>query len=65
MDGTQGRDPTKLAGALVRLTALEDPSLRFAAGSDTVAALKAKAAEVLAQADGRLELSSQLADDDE
>ena len=58
MDGRQGGDPTKLAGALVRLAALEDPPLRFAAGSDAVAALKAKAAELLAQADGHLEMSS-------
>ena len=65
MDGKQGGDPTKLAGALVRLAALEDPPLRFAAGSDAVAALKAKAAELLAQADGHLELSSHLAHDDD
>ena len=63
MDGKQGGDPTKLAGALVELAALEDPPLRFAAGSDAVAAFKAKAAELLAQADGHLQLSSQLAHD--
>ena len=64
MDGKQGGDPAKLADALVDLAALEDPPLRFAAGSDAVAAFKAKAAELLAQADAHLELSSRLAHDD-
>jgi len=65
MDGKQVGDPTKLADALVRLAALEDPPQRFAAGSDAVAALKAKAAELLAQAEAHLELSSHMAHDDD
>jgi NAD(P)-dependent dehydrogenase (short-subunit alcohol dehydrogenase family) len=64
MDGKQGGDPAKLADALVHLATLEEPPLRFAAGSDAVAALKAKAAELLAQADAHPELSSHLAHDD-
>ena len=64
MDGKQGGDPTKLADALVHLATLEEPPLRFAAGSDAVAALKAKAAELLDQADAHPELSSHLAHDD-
>jgi NAD(P)-dependent dehydrogenase (short-subunit alcohol dehydrogenase family) len=36
MDGQQGGDPAKLADALVRLAALEEPPLRFAAGAGAV-----------------------------
>ena len=65
MDGKQGGDPAKLADALVQLAALQDPPLRFAAGSDAVAALQAKASELDAQAVEHLELSSHLAHDDD
>src|SRR4051795_6594784 len=37
MDGKQGGDPAKLADALVKLAALEEPPVRFAAGADAVA----------------------------
>ena len=64
MDGKQGGDPAKLADALVRLAALEEPPLRFAAGADAVATFEQKAHELLAQADAHRALSSSLAYDD-
>ena len=35
-DGKQGGDPAKLARAVVKLVALDEPPTRFAAGSDAV-----------------------------
>jgi NAD(P)-dependent dehydrogenase (short-subunit alcohol dehydrogenase family) len=64
MDGTQGGDPAKLAGALVELAALEEPPARFAAGADAVAIFEQKADELLAQAAAHRELSTSLAHDD-
>jgi len=64
MNGRQGGDPAKLADALVQLTALENPPLRFAAGADAVGAFEQKANDLLAQADAHRELSSNLAHDD-
>lgn len=64
MDGKQGGDPAKLAAALVELAALDEPPFRFAAGADAVAAFEKKADELLTQAHGRLELSTNLAYDD-
>jgi NAD(P)-dependent dehydrogenase (short-subunit alcohol dehydrogenase family) len=64
MDGKQGGDPTKLAGALVELAALEVPPARFAAGADAVAAFEQKANQLLAQADAHRELSTSLAHHD-
>ena len=64
MDGAQGGDPAKLADALVRLAALEEPPMRFAAGADAVAAFEQKAHELLAQADAYRPLSTSLAHDD-
>ena len=61
MDGKQGGDPAKLADALVRLAALEDPPARFAAGADAVAIFEEKANELLAQADAHRQLSTGLA----
>jgi NAD(P)-dependent dehydrogenase (short-subunit alcohol dehydrogenase family) len=63
MDGKQGGDPAKLAGALVELAALDLPPLRFAAGADAVAAFEQKAHQLLAQADAHRELSTSLAHD--
>jgi NAD(P)-dependent dehydrogenase (short-subunit alcohol dehydrogenase family) len=60
MDGKQGGDPAKLAGALVRLAGLKEPPLRFAAGADAVQAFESKAAALLAQADAHRALSSSL-----
>ena len=64
MDGKQGGDPAKLAGALVQLVALEEPPARFAAGADAVGVFEAKAQTLLAQAEAHRELSSSLAHDD-
>ena len=64
MDGKQGGDPAKLAGALVQLAAQQAPPVRFAAGADAVQALEAKARLLLDQADAHRELSSSLAVED-
>jgi NAD(P)-dependent dehydrogenase (short-subunit alcohol dehydrogenase family) len=64
MDGKQGGDPAKLADALVRLAALEEPPTRFAAGADAVELFESKARTLLDQAAARRELSTSLAHDD-
>jgi NAD(P)-dependent dehydrogenase (short-subunit alcohol dehydrogenase family) len=63
MDGKQGGDPAKLAGALVDLAALDQPPARFAAGADAVQTFEAKAHALLAQADAHRALSSSLSYD--
>jgi NAD(P)-dependent dehydrogenase (short-subunit alcohol dehydrogenase family) len=64
MDGQQGGDPAKLAAALVRLAALDEPPLRFAAGADAVELFKKKAQTLLDQANAHRDLSTSLAHDD-
>ncbi len=64
MSGKQGGDPAKLADAIVRLAALEEPPARFAAGADAVQTFEAKANALLAQADAHRGLSTSLAHDD-
>jgi len=64
MDGKQGGDPAKLAHALVKLVALEDPPIRFAAGADAVQTFEAKANALLSQAQAHRGLSASLAYDD-
>ncbi len=64
MDGKQGGDPAKLADALVRLAALEEPPARFAAGADAVELFETKARTLLAQADAHRDLSTSLAHDE-
>ena len=64
MNGQQGGDPAKLAHALVQLTDSDEPPLRWAAGTDAVAAFEQKANLLLAQADAHRDLSSSLAHDD-
>jgi NAD(P)-dependent dehydrogenase (short-subunit alcohol dehydrogenase family) len=64
MDGKQGGDPAKLAAALVKLAALEEPPLRFAAGADAVELFETKAQTLLDQANAHRELSSNLDHDD-
>jgi len=64
MDGKQGGDPAKLADALVKLVALEEPPTRFAAGADAVQTFEAKANTLLTQAHSHRELSTSLAHDD-
>ena len=57
MDGKQGGDPAKLAGALVHLAGLEELPVLFAAGADAVATFEKKANEFLVQADTHRKLS--------
>jgi NAD(P)-dependent dehydrogenase (short-subunit alcohol dehydrogenase family) len=64
MDGKQGGDAAKLAAALVRLAALEQPPARFAAGSDAVETFEAKASTLVAQARAHYGLSTSLALED-
>lgn len=64
MDGKQGGDPAKLADAIVQLAGLDEPPVRFAAGSDAVQTFEAKANALLAQADAYRQLSSSLVHDD-
>ena len=63
MNGLQGGDPAKLAGALIQLAELDEPPLRFAAGADAVGVFETRAKELLARADAHRELSSSLAYD--
>ena len=65
MSGKQGGDPAKLAAAIVQLAGLDEPPVRFAAGSDAVGVFEEKARALLAQASAHRELSSSLAHDDE
>ncbi len=64
MNGQQGGDPAKLAAALVTITELESPPLRFVAGADAVAAVEQKLTEFQLQIDSHRELSSSLAYED-
>jgi NAD(P)-dependent dehydrogenase (short-subunit alcohol dehydrogenase family) len=61
MDGKQSGDPAKLAEALVKLAALPDPPVRFAAGADAVQTFEAKASTLVAQARAHRDLSISLA----
>lgn len=63
MAGTQGGDSKKLANAIVKIAGEATPPKRFIAGADAVAAVKGIAAELLAQNDAFVELSSSLAID--
>jgi NAD(P)-dependent dehydrogenase (short-subunit alcohol dehydrogenase family) len=64
MNGLQGGDPAKLAGALVQLASQAEPPVRWAAGADAVETFEKKAKELLAQANAYREMSSSLAHDD-
>jgi NAD(P)-dependent dehydrogenase (short-subunit alcohol dehydrogenase family) len=64
MNGQQGGDPARLARALVQLTDSDEPPLRWAAGTDAIAAFEQKAQQLLDQADAHRDLSSSLAHDD-
>ena len=57
MNGKQGGDPAKLAVALVKLADQPEPPARFAAGTDAVQTLEAKAAVLMAQAGAYRDLS--------
>lgn len=64
MDGLQGGDPAKLADALIRLAELEEPPLRFAAGTDAVGVFEQRAKALRAQAEAHRDLSGNLAHND-
>jgi hypothetical protein len=64
MNGLQGGDPSKLAKALIQVTSLDDPPLRWAAGADAIGTFERKANDLLAQADAYRDLSSALAFDE-
>lgn len=61
MNGQQPGDPAKLADALVKLAALEEPPVRFAGGADAIETFEKKARELQMQAQAHRELSSSLA----
>jgi NAD(P)-dependent dehydrogenase (short-subunit alcohol dehydrogenase family) len=64
MNGNQVGDPAKLAQALLTITELEQPPLRFIAGADAIAAAEQKLAERQQQIDAFPDLSTSLAHDD-
>src|SRR4029077_8867003 len=64
MNGMQGGDPVKLAGALVQLASQAEPPVRWPAGADAVETFEKKAKELLAQANAHRELSSSLGHED-
>ena len=64
MNGLQGGDPARLAGALIRLAGQDEPPLRFPAGANAVATIEQKAQTLLAQAGAYRDLSGSLAYDD-
>ncbi|MGW4913785.1 SDR family oxidoreductase [Streptomyces sp. NPDC004270] len=64
MNGQQTGDPAKLARALLTIADQEKPLQRFVAGADAIEGVKAKAQELLAQAEASLELGGNLAYDD-
>ncbi|WP_406102825.1 SDR family oxidoreductase [Streptomyces sp. NBC_01003] len=64
MNGQQAGDPAKLAGALLNLTELAEPPLRFVAGDDAIPTAEAKGKEITDQATASRSLGSNLAYDD-
>jgi NAD(P)-dependent dehydrogenase (short-subunit alcohol dehydrogenase family) len=64
MNGQQTGDPAKLAQAIITLAEQDDPPARFVAGADAIAAVEAKANQLLEQADASKELGMHLAVDD-
>lgn len=59
-NGQQEGDPVKLAEAIVNLSGLESPPLRFAAGKDAVDVFENKARALLSQVDAYRQLSTSL-----
>ena len=64
MNGRQSGDPVKLARALLTIADQQEPPLRFVAGADAIEGVKAKAQELLAQAEASRELGGNLAYED-
>jgi hypothetical protein len=65
MNGKQGGDPVKLAGALVKLVSQDEPPVRWVTGADAVQTAGNKGRYLIAQADAYRDLSSSLAHDDD
>jgi NAD(P)-dependent dehydrogenase (short-subunit alcohol dehydrogenase family) len=63
MNGKQGGDPVKLAQALVTITELEQPPLRFIAGADAMASVEQNLATIQGQIDAHRDLSASLSYD--
>jgi len=59
-NGQQEGDPVKLAEAIVNLSGLESPPLRFAAGKDALDVFENKARALLSQVDAYRQLSTSL-----
>jgi len=59
--GKQTNDPAKLADALIKIASEDKPPRRFVAGADAVGAVKQKVADLQAQNEAYLELSSSMA----
>ena len=64
MNGNQVGDPAKLAQALLTITEMQPPPLRFIAGADALAAAQEKLAERQQQIDALPDLSTSLDHDD-
>ncbi|UQT60146.1 SDR family oxidoreductase [Streptomyces durmitorensis] len=64
MNGQQSGDPAKLADALLKVAALEQPPLRFVAGADAIPTAEAKGEELIAQARASRALGADLAHDE-
>jgi len=64
MNGQQGGDPKKLAGALVTLSDSTDLPLRFVAGADAMAGVEQNLATIQGQIDATRDLSASLSYDD-
>jgi len=64
MNGLQGGDPAKLAGALVSLSDSGDLPLRFVAGADAMAAVETKLQTLQQQIEAHRDLSAALAFDE-
>ncbi|MFE4959985.1 SDR family NAD(P)-dependent oxidoreductase [Streptomyces sp. NPDC056653] len=64
MNGQQPGDPAKLADALLKVTDLDQPPQRFIAGDDCLAAVEAKAKQLLDQVEASRALGSGLAHTD-
>ncbi len=60
MSGKQGGDLAKLASALIKIADMQEPPLRFGAGTDAVDVLEQKAKLLLNQAAVHRELSSNM-----
>ena len=60
MNGQQAGDPAKLAQALITIVEMEQPPLRFIAGSDALGIAEQKAKDLQAQADALRNLTTSL-----